>query len=428
METNNLAHPTLPQNDRKGLPLLLLVLSGLAASFAVIVLLAWYFSYQEYLHECANSCESWKLFPPLDQASMFAVIRNAVTAAAALGLGVTIVLSYRRQRVAEQTLIYTSETQRLAVDAQKLAAERLDRESLDTLRKRYLDIAVLLNSPGDLNRITALHALESLTTSWRQFNNDREASAAVNLLLSTARLCKEDNSQHAREFRQAVSRTLDRHLKDSPTTAYGWGGLTIDATGCLDPAGIHAWVIDGGNLTASPRGTGYINIDGFVMHGGTVSLASLCGSQDRAPWGNTVKRLVMHGGHLRVAAWHDEDETSIVVSESTLKGGELSFLGSPENANQRTYSFVNTVFAGTVLTTSIGTPAEFEFTNCRFEAAPSVSSWLTMEERTATFHECTALNSEGKALPVSSLEELYLNFGIDPHKEGETTLISMRGR
>ncbi len=165
----------------------------------------------------------------------FGVIRNGVTAAAALGVGVTLFFSYRRQQTAERTLSYTAKTQRLAVEAQKLAEDRLEGESLDTLRKRYLEIATLLNSGTEFNRITALHALESLIISWRQSEDDREAAACLGLLLSTMRLSRSGRTAYDQEFLQTAQRLLNQHMGHDVEGALSWSELTFDASYCISP-------------------------------------------------------------------------------------------------------------------------------------------------------------------------------------------------
>ena len=394
------------------MPLWGLVLMGIGGSILILVLLGWYFANQEYLQGCGTGCASWWWFPPLESDSMFAVVRNTVTAAAALGLGVTIVLSYRRQRVAEQTLTYTAETQRLAVQAQELAADRLDRESLDTLRTRYLEIATLLNSGGDLNRITALHALESLTLSWRQFGNDMEASAAVGLLLSTARLVPQDTAP-GREFRQGTTRVLDRHFKADPGTAYGWGSLTVDATGCLSSKSISDWIVDGGNLTASAEAKRHLQVSGLTIRDGDVFLKSTgpaSKSDDDTAHTLTVERMVIDKGMVRIASTDNRAQYIMVVSDSVFNGGTVVFSGVLSDKKRRNYLFKKCQFSGGIIKATSGVDVCFHFSGCVFEAAPSAIRWLASKGRTATFEDCTALSPEGQRIPITTLDELYAVF------------------
>jgi hypothetical protein len=397
----------------KGWPLPVLVVLGLLASLVVLGGLAWYFSQQQHLQECADECASWKVFPPLEQDGMFAVVRNSVTAAAALGIGVTIVLSYRRQKVAEDTLKYTAQTQRLAVEAQNLATQRLDRESLDILRKRYLDIAELLNSPGSLNRITALHALESLAISWRQFKNDREASATVGLLLSTARLANEDKTDQGEEFRETVGRTLNRHFRIEVSNVDGWGSLAVDATGCIGRRGIRDWIIDSGNLTASPRNSKFITVDGLQIMSGTVHLRNT-GPQtaDSRVEGNRLRRLIINDGELTVSVRNRGHTDAVTIVDSTLIGGRISILSLDLEASPSVYNFKDCTFRGTTLRTSPQLPAEFVFERCTFHAAPSTWSWLATDTRTATFKDCFALLADKNLVPIANLTELYAHFEV----------------
>lgn len=391
--------------DQKGIPLPGLVVLGLLASLAVIVLLGWYFAEQEYLRGCAPSCQSWAIFPPLNSEDMFAVIRNTVTAAAALGLGVTIVLSYRRQRVAEETLTYTAETQRLAVKAQTMESKRMDRETLDTLRKRYLDIATLLNTKGDLNRITALHALESLTISWRQFENNREASASLGLLLSTARLANGDFTTQGREFRKTITRTLDRHMTLDADDNEAWGCLTVDATSCIGRT-VERWIVDGGNVTASPRGQGPFTVNTLTIKNGTVRLEDNYQPTAESAATSEIKKLILESGKLEVAMRHPSQPVGAIFSNCSLNGGKISLFGLSANDSAREYSFQECQFRGTRLWATDDRTVTFNFTDCTFEKNPLSKTLVNSDKFRAEFDNCFSEVRPGERNPVTSIEDL----------------------
>lgn len=398
--------PTETEMKQKGLPLFLLVVIGLLASMAVLVLLGWYFAQQEYLRKCATTCESWVLIPPLSADGMFSVIRNAVTAAAALGLGVTIVLSYRRQRVAEQTLTYTAETQRLAVKAQTLETKRLNRESLDTLRGRYLDIATLLNANGDLNRITALHALESLTISWRQFGDNREASASLGLLLSTQRLSTNSNSEAHMEFRKTVRRTLERHMQTDPEYYEGWGCLTVDATGCLGPRGIEDWIVDGGDVTASPTAYKPVIVDGLRLISGEVRVSNNDKDAHTVSPGNRVSGVIMENGVLRVALRTQTADVSVLFRKSLFMNGKLGISNMVSHKGDRSYSFeechflnVETWFVPTNMT-------KVSFVKCTFKTNPLPPKLMQSPNLKVSFVDCFGVTESNGGMQIVKLADL----------------------
>lgn len=397
--------PQEAKTKREGMPLPALVGLGLFASLALLVLLAWYFAEQEYLRQCAPTCPAWIIFPPLSAEGMFAVIRNTVTAAAALGLGVTIVLSYRRQRVAEQTLTYTAETQRLAVKAQTMESKRMDRETLDTLRKRYLDIATLLNTKGDLNRITALHALESLTISWRQFENSREASASLGLLLSTSRLANSDMTPQGLEFRKTITRTLDRHMGLEADDNEAWGCLTVDATDCVGTL-IEGWIVDGGTVTASPRREGPFAVDTMTIRSGTIRLEDSYSPSSRSVAESTIKKLVIAGGRLEVALKHMTHPISATFSNCSMYGGRIVFYGRTNNGAARDYHFRECEFIGAYMWATGDRAVSFHFEDCTFSRNPVGKTLLNSKNFRAEFINCFSEVRSGDRKPVTSLDDL----------------------
>ncbi|MDK1360297.1 hypothetical protein QNO00_08465 [Arthrobacter sp. zg-Y1219] len=397
--------PQEAKRQQAGIPLPALVSLGLFASLAVLVLLGWYFAEQEYLRQCAPTCPAWILFPPLSAEGMFSVIRNTVTAAAALGLGVTIVLSYRRQRVAEQTLTYTAETQRLAVKAQTMESKRMDRETLDTLRKRYLDIATLLNTKGDLNRITALHALESLTISWRQFENIREASASLGLLLSTARLANSDRTTQGQEFRKTITRTLDRHMRLDAEDNEAWGCLTVDATACVGTA-IEDWIVDGGTVTASPRREGSFAVNTMTIRSGTVRLEDNYPPSAGSVAESTLKKLVLEGGRLEVALKHSTYPLSATFSNCSMNGGRIVFYGRTHNDAARDYHFRECEFRGARMWATEDRSVSFHFEDCTFSKNPFGKFVLNSKNFRAEFINCVSEIRPGERKPVTSIEDL----------------------
>lgn len=107
--------------DRKPVRLSLVFLLGFLFSLAVVVGLTWLFA----AYETANWFP-WLHEPRLSQDKFFEVIRNAVTMGAALGVGITLFYSYRRQRTTEGTQRITAEAQRTAAEAQKTASKALE--------------------------------------------------------------------------------------------------------------------------------------------------------------------------------------------------------------------------------------------------------------------------------------------------------------
>ncbi len=371
-------------------------------SVAVVLGLVWIAAAYE-----TGAAVPWLAEERMTPDDTFGVIRNAVTAAAALGVGVTLFFSYRRQQTAERTLTYTAKTQRLAVEAQSLAAERLERESLDTLRKRYLEIATLLNSETDLNRITALHALESLIISWRQFKNDREASACLGLLLSTMRLSRESDTSYDKEFLQTAQRLLERHMQSDEKGALSWSGLNFDATQCISPGGLHGWEINGGEITASPLAAGSVGASFTDIRGGTLRLSDTEPDALPAPTSNTIHYVVVHAGRLSITCTGLEPKVSFVACK--FEGGVTSVHSTkPEFESQIT--FISCKFNGGQLRISAAKPTTIRFRRCHFTRPPINRFWAKVRNRTMLFDNCTAVNSRGEKVAIESTEDLAAAF------------------
>lgn len=417
-------NPPAVTKKEKGSPLLLLVAFGLVASLIVLVLLGWYFAEQEYRRQCSSTCPGWTFVPPLSSEAMFVVVRNTVTAAAALGLGVTIVLSYRRQRVAEQTLTYTAETQRLAVEAQTLESKRMDRESLDTLRKRYLDIATLLNTKGDLNQITALHALESLIISWRQFKNDREAGACLNLLLSTMRLSRTGRTAYDKEFLQTAQRLLDRHLGEDEEGPLSWSGLTFDATFCIGGQGIKNWEVTSGEKTASPQASGPARISYSNISGGTLRLSDTSPDSAASILPSTVNYVMINGGSLRLTL--TGSNPAVQVRGCIFDGGIINITSTKLDV-PREVTFTSCTFDGGLVQVATTKTTDITFRQCVFNRPPVSRPGVRYSRRELVFDRCIAINPDGEKISVNSLDDMKAVFEEDFQKRRRVSVKTADG-
>ncbi|MDN4611934.1 hypothetical protein [Arthrobacter burdickii] len=375
---------------------------GFAFSVLVVLGLVWVAAAYE-----TGDAMPWTAERRMTPDETFGVIRNGVTAAAALGVGVTLFFSYRRQQTSERTLNYTAKTQRLAVEAQSLAEERLRIESLDTLRKRYLDIATLLNSATDFNRITALHALESLIISWRQAGDDREASACLGLLLSTMRLSRSEASAAATEFLRTAQSIVERHMQIA-AGQLSWGELSFDATRCISKTGLRNWVIDGGDIVASPRNEGPVGASGVTLLAGSVRLSDYLPDSLENDSVNTLERISVQGGRLNIVSTSENPVTAFVKCKFT--GGTVVVSSTRPGANRK-FSFESSEFSGGVIQISPTKPTSVLFLNCHFTAPPMGGFALKRRaDRKFSFVRCTAIDGEGNEVTVDSELDLFRIF------------------
>jgi hypothetical protein len=109
------------QQQRDPMKLHLIFAYGFLASLVVVGAMVWLFA--------AYETASWwwpAQEPKLSQDKWFEIVRNAVTTGAALGVGVTLFFSYRRQQTAEETQRIGAEAQRTAAKAQEPLPQRLN--------------------------------------------------------------------------------------------------------------------------------------------------------------------------------------------------------------------------------------------------------------------------------------------------------------
>lgn len=169
----------------------LIFLWGFVVSLAVVGGTIWLFA----AYETANWWP-WTAEPRLSQTEWFEIIRNAVTTAAALGVGVTLFFSYRRQQTAEKMQRLGVDAQVTASKAQKIAAKALElsnkQHALDQdrrkdavtseLRSRYAKSAEQLGGDQLSVRLAGIYSLAALADDWAENGNEDERQVCIDLL------------------------------------------------------------------------------------------------------------------------------------------------------------------------------------------------------------------------------------------------------
>lgn len=225
------------RDDRMPMKLSLVFLFGFLASLAVLGGLMWLFAAYE-----TRSIFPFTHRPLLSQDKWFEIIRNAVTTAAALGIGVTLFFSYRRQQTAEETQRIGSEAQLTAAKAQKTAAEALElsnrQHALDQerrkdavtseLRGRYAQAAEQLGSERLSVRLAGVYSLAALADDWAEIGNMDERQVCIDLLGACLRSTQAGEDLAARK--EVITAVLDvvkaRLRADSPERKY-WGRSAV---------------------------------------------------------------------------------------------------------------------------------------------------------------------------------------------------------
>lgn len=123
----------------------------------------------------------WNLDQPLSTAELKEIIQSSVTLAAALGVGVTLFLSYRRQKTNE-------ETQQTTAEVLDLQREQHENQVVTTLRDRYSKAAEQIASADAAVRLAGVYALAGLADDWHRRDFSRDRQTCVSLLCAYYRM------------------------------------------------------------------------------------------------------------------------------------------------------------------------------------------------------------------------------------------------
>lgn len=330
-------------SDRTPVRLSLVFLFGFLFSLGVVAGLTWLFAAYEtadwfpWLHE-----------PRLSQDKFFEVIRNAVTMGAALGVGITLFFSYRRQRTTEATQRITAEAQRTAAEAQKTAAKalelstrqhELERERrqdavVSELRSRYSVAAEQLGAPAPTVKLAGVFALATLADDWSRQDSSADRQTCIDLLLATYR-STDDHVMQA-----AIWRTVTDRFRPKANTGGRWEGCHVDFSETSLPGSkLDSIRIDGFldfSQTSSTRGP-------YIVQGATLRQRGLLSFNGAVHSGLEFRDCVFESGQL--------DLTDVFVDQRIL--------------------FQQCHFDGTyVLLDRAGNSKNLEFIACSFSSFP----------------------------------------------------------
>lgn len=327
---------------------------GFLASLGVIAGLAWLFA----AYETANWWP-WSAEPKLSQDKLFEIVRNAVTSAAALGVGVTLFFSYRRQQTAEETQRIGAEAQRTAAKAQETAAEALQlstkQHALDQerrkdavtaeLRTRYAQTAEQLASSHLPVRLAGIYSLAALADDWAGNGNEVERQVCIDLLGAYFR--SSQTGQDAGVRQELVAATFDvvlSRLRPEGPELRSWSQSKIVLS-------------DPGNLPSLAGGL-------LVKSGGSFTIR---GARLRTPY---IQKVEINGGQLAIDDLILTNRGRFFLEDTTLLSGRLSVATRPERNehSERPEFFVrNLTLDGATLSLNVPGTSIF-FTNCTFKA------------------------------------------------------------
>lgn len=176
------------EKEKRQEPISLLKLVTLGVSSSVLVVGGLFLLFAAYE---AEAWLFWTAEERLDPDTLFGVGRNAVTLAAALGVGVTLFFSYRKQQTAEGAQALAVQAQNMALESQRLATETLqlsldkhELERVSELRNRYARSAEQLANEKHAIQLAGIHSLASLADDWISMGNEDDQQVCIALLAS----------------------------------------------------------------------------------------------------------------------------------------------------------------------------------------------------------------------------------------------------
>ncbi|MDP9692699.1 UNVERIFIED_ORG: hypothetical protein J2X79_000228 [Arthrobacter globiformis] len=263
------AAPTSP--ERKPMRLPLVFLFGFLASLVVVGGLIWFFAAYE-----AGRLWPFAYNPRINQNKWFEVIRNAVTTAAALGVGITLFFSYRRQQTAEHNQRVAAEAQLTAAKAQQTAAAALElstkQHALDQdrrkdavtaeLRTRYAQTAEQLGSSHLPVRLAGIYSLAALADDWADMGNEDERQVCLDLLCAYFRSEQPgEDPVVSSELAEATLRLVQERLGISVAPRKSWAHSQILLKNLGHVPKLHDIMLKRGGHLSMPA----INKGGFAI-------------------------------------------------------------------------------------------------------------------------------------------------------------------
>lgn len=329
-----------------------LVLLGFLASLALISALSYAFA--AYTTQSLTPLGHQQTLTTDQQAG---VLRNAVTAAAALGVGVTLLLTYRRQRATEENLSITN-------SLLELQQRQHDTQVVSDLRDRYSLAAEQLGSKKLPLAIAGVHSIESLTDEWWAQRNDVERQNCVSLLTEFLRLAKKDKDNLS-DVGTVITATILGRLKAGLAEGRYWGlhiNMAYQAPSNISDLFVNGAQLDLRGVRAEDRGDYDVGfMTRWYMAAGSVDLTDL-----QLDMGNLLfQDSVFHGGTIRYS-----------VEENGSGRGRIDF-------NRCTFS--GTTFENVEQSSDA---LSLTFKDCRFEDG-SFSFATHQRPKSLSFIDCT---------------------------------------
>lgn len=358
---------------RPGVPLIVLILVGLGLSGAALVSLGAFFSWLSL-----GTAYPWELDPRPSQEAQFGIVRNAVTAGAALGLGITLLLSYRRQRTNEQSQDIAARALRVSASAQETAAEALllankqhnldvERRHDDAIRElhsRYGRCAEQLAHAEVAVRLAGVYATAALADDWDYHQGQDQRQASLDLLCAYYRIPAKDVDRQDLDspVREAIWSTIMSRLAIDCLESKRWSSLKLDFRQLQNaPSFLSNLLLQDNHLDFSgsnfPR---QLTIYKCHMRSGRLDLVGI----NSPASGMLFNEFQLSGGKLVADFCNESPNKTLKFTSCKFDGGQIVV-----EVRSQHVQFVNCVFRGTQLDFSMAWGLQkVEFVDCDFQA------------------------------------------------------------
>lgn len=373
------------REERQPLRLLWVFVFGFVFSLAVVAGFFLLFAAQ-----AAGRWDYWAAEPRLNQDQLFGVARNAVTLAAALGVGITLFFSYRKQQTAEKSQLLAIQAQETANSAQELATRTLqlsldkhDLERVSELRDRYARSAEQLGSEKTAVQLAGIHSLAALADDWAAIGKTDEQQVCISLLCSFMNGLNAQGSETSSTANAAmVEASASRLSYDPAKPEKSWGRSRVQLHGAAFGQTVEDVRVAGGNFYFG----GCIWVPYRSFHG-----------------------LIVEGdSSLSIDQASTDPQTSLGFDQAQFLGG-LTWINIPEQVAAKELRFGDCRFDGgqVAISSSNKGVTDVTFSRCTLIAG-KVS--ISLKSGSVTFRKCTFEASDVARIIMQSNPETKVEF------------------
>lgn len=299
----------------------------------------------------------WERQPVLTAEEQSGILRNAVTAAAALGVGVTLLLTYRRQKTTEDNFLVTT-------GLLELQQRQHDVQIVSDLRERYALAAEQLGSDKLPLAIAGVHSIESLTDEWYEQKNEVERQNCVSLLTEFLKLSSRRTKKVPGIGPLIIQTLLGRLRKGLPEGRY--------------------WNLKVNMAYSAPQNVADLYLDDAIL-----DLRGIKAIDNGDHETGLMSRWCVVSGEANLSDL-DLSEGSLVFRDSSFEGGKVTLHMDEATNHGGQINFRNCLFSGTNFMNPFDSrdTVSLTFTDCVFRDG-SFTFPTYQRPRSVSFLSCT---------------------------------------